>query len=235
MSWAADSTESVDIGSKDELTSLDQVAIEDGYGSNDHGPYDSQEDLIVYAEKPKTVVRYVNSFETVFAANIMGCELDMASFKYGDALECFESTLKNAYAEIILGDSVFIIENKYLSEEQPESIEIIKDAGMFTLTAYAWSGHHCANGKYPRVKHTVAAHKKQFPLGTKLYIEGYGIFYVDDRGGFPMGTIDVYMGDKMKCKQFGRRKAHVYVLAWGDGMRYPAEKVHPSKSEKGVE
>lgn len=218
----------------DELTSSDKekyAALVDDYEHSEHGPFDGGEDLVPYGERPKTVIRYVNTMETVFAMSISGCEIDSIPFSYGDELECIESTLNNAYVEIILGDGIYIIENRCLSKEEPKPFKIIKDAGVFSLTAYAWSGHRCAIGRYPRVKHTVAAHKKQFPLGTKLYIEGYGVFIVEDRGGFPMGTIDIYMGDKKKCKVFGRRKAHVYVLEWGDNRRVPPEKMpaNPSK------
>ena len=185
------------------------------------------EDIQISHKKPKTVMRYVNTHDTIYAANINECETDLISFTFGDELECIESTLSNDYVEVLLENEVYIIERKHLSLDEPKPFKVLKDCGKFTLTAYAWTGNHCANGRYPRKQHTVAAHKKQFPLGTKLYIEGYGIFYVEDRGGFPMGVIDVYMEDHKTCVKFGKQKAHVYVLEWGDNRRWPAEKTKP--------
>ena len=86
-------------------------------------------------------------------------------------------------------------------------------AGKFQLTAYAWTGNPCANGKYPSLNYTVAAHVKDFKLGTKLYIEGYGYYTVEDRGAFRKGVIDIYMGNKAKCIKFGRKhNVKVYVI-----------------------
>ena len=172
---------------------------------------------------PKTVMRFVNTSKTVTAAGIIDNELCLIDFTFGDELECIESTLDKPYVQILLSDGYYVIENKYLSVEPASKFKIVKDAGVFSLTAYAATGNRCANGKWPRLNHTVAAHSKQFPLGTKLYIEGYGIFTVDDRGGFPMGVIDIYLGDRKTCIRFGRRKAHVYVIEWGDNVRYKPE------------
>lgn len=81
--------------------------------------------------------------------------------------------------------------------------------GNYELTAYAWTGNPCANGNYPTCGYTVACNS--LPLGTKVYIEGYGDYIVEDRGGMPNNVIDVYMGDHNTCVQFGRRSAKIYV------------------------
>ena len=100
------------------------------------------------------------------------------------------------------------------SSQSLRKSKYLKDCGIFQLTAYEWTGNPCANGKYPTRNHTVAAHKSDFPLGTVLYIEGYGTYVVEDRGGFPKGTIDIYIGNVKECFKFGRRKARVYVVSY---------------------
>ena len=47
---------------------VEKYAVSDDFEHSEHGPYDDQEDLMVYTERPKTVMRYVNTMETVFAA-----------------------------------------------------------------------------------------------------------------------------------------------------------------------
>ena len=83
-------------------------------------------------------------------------------------------------------------------------------AGTFQLTAYEWTGNPCANGNYPTCGYTVASN--YFALGTRIYIEGYGTYVVEDRGGMSSNVIDIYMGDYNTCIQFGRRSANVYIL-----------------------
>lgn len=81
--------------------------------------------------------------------------------------------------------------------------------GRFTLTAYEWTGEPMANGEYPY--YGVCA-SNYFPLGTTLYIDGYGTFIVKDMGGSTMGydVIDIYLGDADVCWEFGVRTADVY-------------------------
>lgn len=106
------------------------------------------------------------------------------------------------------------------SEEITEQIDIeelkaVPEAsrtflGSYELTAYAWTGNPCANGNYPSCGYTVASNS--IPMGSRIYIEGYGEYVVEDRGGMPNNVIDVYMGDTDTCIQFGRRTANVYLI-----------------------
>ncbi|HAR40496.1 MAG TPA: peptidoglycan-binding protein [Coprothermobacter sp.] len=59
----------------------------------------------------------------------------------------------------------------------------------------------------------VAVDPKVIPLGTKLYIEGYGYAVAEDVGGAIKGNrIDVYFNTVKECYQWGRRVVKVYVL-----------------------
>lgn len=82
--------------------------------------------------------------------------------------------------------------------------------GIYELTAYEWTGNPCSNGNYPTEGYTVACNS--LPLGTRIYIEGYGEYTVEDRGGMAGNVIDIYMGDYDSCIQFGRRSALIYLL-----------------------
>lgn len=82
--------------------------------------------------------------------------------------------------------------------------------GVYELTAYEWTGNPCANGNYPTTCYTVACNS--LALGTRIYIEGYGEYVVEDRGGMADNVIDIYYGDVDACYQFGRRSAQVYII-----------------------
>lgn len=100
--------------------------------------------------------------------------------------------------------------------ESPEVVEEVGDPtglsylGTYELTAYAWTGNPCANGNYPQVGYTVASNS--IPMGSRILIEGYGEYVVEDCGGMAGNVIDVYMGDYDTCIQFGRRTAEVYLI-----------------------
>ena len=83
--------------------------------------------------------------------------------------------------------------------------------GNYQLTAYIATGNRCASGVYPQVNHTVACNS--IPLGTKIYIEGYGEFVVEDTGGMAGNVIDIFVADYGSAIQFGRRTANVYVVS----------------------
>lgn len=96
-----------------------------------------------------------------------------------------------------------------MSESAP-AVEGMTYIGTYGLTAYEWTGNPCANGNMPTVGYTVACNS--IPLGTRLYIEGYGYYVVEDRGGMGGGIIDIYLGDVGACIAFGRRSANVYIV-----------------------
>lgn len=59
----------------------------------------------------------------------------------------------------------------------------------------------------------VAVDPKVIPLGTKLYVQDYGIAIAGDTGGVIKGNkIDIFLNTKQECRNFGRRNKKVYIL-----------------------
>ena len=59
----------------------------------------------------------------------------------------------------------------------------------------------------------VAVDPRVIPLGTKVYIPGYGVALAADTGGAIKGyKIDLCMESYNECMRFGRRNVTVYVL-----------------------
>lgn len=91
--------------------------------------------------------------------------------------------------------------------------------GVFKLTGYCNCAKCCghssgktASGTYPVEGRTVAA-SKQFPFGTRLYIEGLGEYVVEDRGGFASNVIDVYSNTHSGCYRAEyNQNAKVYII-----------------------
>ncbi|MEW6726106.1 ubiquitin-like domain-containing protein [Desulforudis sp. 1088] len=79
-------------------------------------------------------------------------------------------------------------------------------------TAYTYTGYKCATGVDP-APGIVAVDPAVIPLGTELYVEGYGYARAMDTGGVIKGNrIDVFFTTREVALQWGVRDVNVYVL-----------------------
>jgi Uncharacterized protein conserved in bacteria len=79
-------------------------------------------------------------------------------------------------------------------------------------SAYTYTGHNTSSGTPPGFG-TVAVDPGVIPLGSKLYIEGYGYATALDRGGSIVGNrVDVFMNSYSQARLWGIRRVRVYVL-----------------------
>src|SRR6185436_2335045 len=63
----------------------------------------------------------------------------------------------------------------------------------------------------------VAVDPRVIPIGSKLYVEGYGFAYAADTGGAIKGNrIDLCMSSYGACSNWGRRRVKVHVLSGRD-------------------
>lgn len=80
-------------------------------------------------------------------------------------------------------------------------------------TAYTWTGNRTATGTWPQVG-TIAVDPDVIPLGTKVYVVGYGFATAEDTGGAINDyIIDLYMDTETECLSWGRRDTTLYILA----------------------
>ena len=94
------------------------------------------------------------------------------------------------------------------------------------MNASAYTAEECCTGKSPgdpyygitasgrRVEHgIVAVDPRVIPMGTRLYVEGYGFALAADVGGAIVGNrIDLFMESLYAARQFGRRAVTVFIL-----------------------
>jgi len=94
------------------------------------------------------------------------------------------------------------------------------------MEATAYTAGFCCTGKRPgdrgyritasgrEVEHgIVAVDRRLIPLGTMLYVEGYGFALAADVGGAIRGyKIDLFMEELADARQFGRRHLYVWIL-----------------------
>ena len=99
---------------------------------------------------------------------------------------------------------------------QPEGVTLTGEWQMVATSYYAGGGGINGNGitstGLRARKGLVAVDPKVIRLGTKLYIEGYGIAIAADTGGWVKGNrIDLCFDTLEECYRFGRRKIYVYL------------------------
>lgn len=79
-------------------------------------------------------------------------------------------------------------------------------------TAYTHTGNTTFTGVYPRVG-TIAVDPAVIPLGSRMWVEGYGYGIAQDTGGLIKGQIiDLFMENEQECWRWGRRRVNVYIL-----------------------
>ncbi len=87
-----------------------------------------------------------------------------------------------------------------------------KISGMRAVSYYISGNPHGAYGM-PCTYGTVAVDPSVIPLGTTVYIEGYGYAVANDVGTSIKGNvIDVYMEYGPQCYTWGARKVDVYII-----------------------
>ena len=84
--------------------------------------------------------------------------------------------------------------------------------GKYRLTFHA-GDTITASGRTPRVNHTIAADTSILPMYSKVYIEGWGTYTVEDRGGAIKGNrIDIFVESNRVAYQYGVQYANVYLV-----------------------
>jgi uncharacterized protein YabE (DUF348 family) len=87
-----------------------------------------------------------------------------------------------------------------------------REARYMTASAYTYTGNRTATGQTPAVG-MVAVDPSVIPLGTRMYVEGYGYAVAADTGGSIRGDrLDLFMEERSQCLNWGRRTVKVYIL-----------------------
>jgi 3D (Asp-Asp-Asp) domain-containing protein len=101
-----------------------------------------------------------------------------------------------------------IIEERTMPREEPQEPEPM----IFEATAYCYTGNRTATGTWPS-RGTIAVDPTIIPLGTRLFVEGYGEGIAEDTGGAIKGEIlDLYMESESECWDWGRRQVEVKII-----------------------
>lgn len=86
-------------------------------------------------------------------------------------------------------------------------------AMVVTATAYAPTGALTATGTVPQLG-TIAVDPRIIPLGSRLYVQGYGYGTALDTGGAIKGArVDLFFNTTREADDWGVRRVQVYILS----------------------
>ena len=113
-----------------------------------------------------------------------------------------------------------------------EALALVKDGSHLDTSNMTYMGNWRVTGYDPHCSHccgktngvTASGRQAEFgttvgvnnlPLGTMIYLDGYGIFRVDDRGGMSNNHVDIAAPSHDVCYQL-TGYADVYVISYPD-------------------
>lgn len=124
---------------------------------------------------------------------------------------------KNKNVEVI--DKEIIICDNEIEQESDSNIKtenenyMIMEATAYTKSIEEGTHRGITKSGTQVSRGTVAIDPRVIPLGTKVYVEGYGHAECLDIGGAIKGNkIDLYMDSREECFEFGRRDVKVYII-----------------------
>lgn len=138
--------------------------------------------------------------------------------------------------QVIYKDGVEISRNVKSTKtiSQPQNKIVVKGTGQvyasrggditykkkLSCAATAYSGHSStATGRRP-VRNigglsTIAVDPSVIPLGSKVYVDGYGFAIAADTGSAIKGNIiDLYLNTSSECSSWGRKPVNVLIVAY---------------------
>ncbi len=176
---------------------------------------------VVFADPFDVVAKRGMTGETVTRVQTM---LMSAGFYYGPvdgafgsgteaAVKAFQERLGIPADGVVTEDIVRLLKYAPKTDNTPSRYRRV-----MTMEATAYSSEDPGCGLYTArgsrlTKGLVAVDPSVIPLGTRLYIPGYGPAIADDTGGAIKGArIDLAYNSRGEALQFGRRQVTVYIL-----------------------
>lgn len=111
----------------------------------------------------------------------------------------------------IEGDATFVPAHQVVSEVTVNNKDIICSSTAYTGGGRTASGRVCERD--PDGISTISVDPNVIPLGTMVYIDGYGYAIAADTGGAVKGNkIDVYFNSLSECYSWGTKSVKVTIL-----------------------
>lgn len=159
-----------------------------------------------------------NSVTNISKANLISA---VAVFALVGVMALNSTTMNKRFDSIeTVLDQQNIVKEPEISTDLP-----YKKLGNFELTWYC-PCEKCvgkkkkirtATGTTPKANRTIAVDPTKIPLGSIIYIQGYGYYVAEDTGSaIKSNRIDIFVNSHQEALQLGKRHANVYLIMEGD-------------------
>lgn len=156
----------------------------------------------------------------VLQEGLKGEKEQLVKIKYADGKEVSrkvvsETVIKEPKTQVVAKGTKITVPTLSRGGEELNAKKVI----TCQATAYTPTGARTATGTVPRQASgnnygTIAVDPRVIPLGTKVYVDGYGFAIAEDTGGAVKGNIiDLFMNSTSAAIQWGRRNVKVYILS----------------------
>ncbi len=139
-----------------------------------------------------------------------GQELQTWEIRYEDGLEA-SRTCTSREVQRNPVDSIVQVGTRNSISRGGQPLRFSRAYDMLA-TGYTYTGYNTASGAAPGTG-IVAVDPRVIPLGTRLFIEGYGNAVALDTGGLIKGNrVDLFFETEHQALQWGARRTQVYVM-----------------------
>lgn len=149
-------------------------------------------------------------------------EKEEAAAKAAQEAKAKAQAEKDAQYETLLSDPVSAKTVAYSSSLAADDFVTTnaQSLGNYRLSFYCpcaecngVAGANTASGTVPEEGRTIAVDSSVIPLGSRVYIDGYGVFIAEDTGGAIKGSrIDVHVSSHTRAYELGIKYADVYLI-----------------------
>ena len=123
---------------------------------------------------------------------------------------------KKLVKEIKPVNQLTLVGTKETDEDEENNQTTTSPSGGRTMivqaTGYTHTGNRTATGTIPK-RGTIAVDPRVIPLGTRIYVPGYGYGVAEDTGGVVNGRIiDLFFETRQEAINWGRRTVQIKIL-----------------------
>ncbi|WP_039653489.1 3D domain-containing protein [Clostridium tyrobutyricum] len=147
-------------------------------------------------------------------------ELIAADMRAKEAAKAKADAIAQTSAKKTAASKVLVASNSSSSRNSGNSISVSRgtstpsvEASTITVQATAYTGGgYTASGRQA-AEGVIAVDPTVIPLGSRVYVDGYGYAVAADTGGAIQGNIiDLYFSSQSACENWGRRTVTVHIL-----------------------
>lgn len=173
-------------------------------------------ETIPYKTKTKFDNHGTSPTKTVVTKGVNGERLVKTKVVYKDGVKAHTKVISSSILKSPVTEVISISKNAFLASRKGSKIPSLR----MSATAYDPGPKSCGPNATGRTamglkagKGIAAVDPKVIPLGTKLYVEGYGFCVAGDTGSAIKGNkIDLCFDTYREAVKFGRKKVTVYII-----------------------